>query len=117
MTYENVVRIQENYGNGENDYQWYSVDPLMVILIYDHNINFFYMFEATLTGIDERNDPKSASVYPNPSTGMISVMLPEESYQSQETVLMEIFDLTGRMVRVAEISFLLKHCYFFDNRI
>jgi hypothetical protein len=46
QTYSNVVRIKESYGDGD-DYQWYLLDPLMSILVYDHNANKFYLTAAT----------------------------------------------------------------------
>ncbi len=64
-TYTNVVRVKEDYGSGA-DYQWYLLNPLMSILVYDHNSNTLYYAGASATGITENNLQMSLDLYPNP---------------------------------------------------
>jgi len=71
-TYSNVVRIKEDYGTGI-DYQWYALNPLISLMVYDNNTNTLYYTGATVTGISEQNNSNlSINIYPNPSKDKIT---------------------------------------------
>lgn len=66
------------------------------IRIYDRAINkneVTALFNEGITGLNEVND-NLISYYPNPTTGNIHIDFPE----TQENVLIEIFDISGRLV-------------------
>lgn len=92
-TYSNVVRVKEDYGSGAVDYQWYILNPLMAIAIFDHNNNRLYHFGATPTNISE-NEMESVhvDVYPNPSSDVIKV-------RSKDLISnLEIYSVLGEKV-------------------
>ena len=74
-TYTNVVRIKEDYGNSAIDYQWYTLNPLMGVMIYDHNTNRLYFMGVTATGVSEQNYFfTTVDIYPNPAANKITVI-------------------------------------------
>jgi hypothetical protein len=74
ITYSNVVRVKEDYGGGAIDYQWYMLNPLMSILVYDHNNNTLYYSAATPLGMKAESE-KIFSLYPDLSAGVFTVQI------------------------------------------
>lgn len=73
QTYYDAIRVKEDYGDNEIDYQWYILNPLMAVAIYDHNLNRLYHFGAAQsTGTGDEIMPNAISVYPNPTKGIIN---------------------------------------------
>lgn len=72
VTYQNVVRIREEFGNG-SDYQWYTLNPLMSVMIFDHNTNTLYHTNAVQLRLAETALPESKGlIYPNPGKGLFT---------------------------------------------
>ncbi|NUM32755.1 MAG: T9SS type A sorting domain-containing protein [Bacteroidetes bacterium] len=100
ITYNNVVRVKEDYGGGGIDYQWYILNPLMAVAIFDHNFNRLYHFGATqTTGIaDQNNLQMQAGIYPNPAADFVTVTnIPNGS-------TIKITDITGKTVYSSVIT-------------
>jgi hypothetical protein len=68
ITYSNVVRVKESYANGD-DYQWYTLNPLISVLVFDHNTNTMYFTGATPTGLKTNTAISTdVKVFPNPAS-------------------------------------------------
>lgn len=93
-TYTNVVRIKENYGVGQNDYQWYILNPLMQVAIFDHNTNTLYHIGASqITGVDDQHNLQEAvEIFPNPSNEHVNV----RNIPSGSSII--IADMTGNLI-------------------
>jgi len=104
-TYNNVARIRENYGQGEDDYQWYTLDPLMQVAVFDHNDNEMYFFGADITSIDETNTNIAVEVFPNPATDFVNVTISGTAFSEEaEFVLMNTKGQQIRNLRLADAS-------------
>jgi hypothetical protein len=44
-----VMRIAEDYGAGEVDYEWYTLDPLVLVASYSHNNNVLLTLEPSVS--------------------------------------------------------------------
>ncbi|HMN31795.1 MAG: T9SS type A sorting domain-containing protein [Chitinophagaceae bacterium] len=100
ITYNDVVRVKEDYGGGAIDYQWYILNPLMAVAIFDHNFNRLYHFGATQpTGIANHNNLQmQAGIYPNPAADFVTVTnIPNGS-------TIKITDITGKTVYSSVIN-------------
>src|SRR5690606_16618433 len=75
VTYTNVVRIKEDYGNSEVDYQWYILDPLIQLAIFDHNDNRLNLFRVSQSPsiITVRGGLPDARVFPNPASDRLHI--------------------------------------------
>ena len=84
-TYLDVVRIKEEYENGGIDYQWYILNPLMSILVYDHNEKFLFNIDAPITtGISVENPANnSISIFPNPVKDMMTIQISNVSFSNE----------------------------------
>lgn len=93
FTYTNVVRIKEDYGGTDIDYQWYTVNPLMAVAIFDHNNNTLYHFGATPNKLSDK-EPLSNHVviYPNPADNEVCI----EQLPVHSSVM--ISDVTGKLL-------------------
>lgn len=94
-TYLNAVRIKEDYGPGQIDYQWYILNPLMAVMAYDHNSNTLYSVGATqVTGIENnKNSNASLKIYPNPTAGNVEI-----ETNSTEIQYLTVADINGNNV-------------------
>ncbi|MBS1643477.1 MAG: T9SS type A sorting domain-containing protein [Bacteroidetes bacterium] len=93
-TYNNVVRIRENYGGSANDYIWYTLNPLIQVAIYDHNTTTLYYFGVKEgTGISPTSQTAtSIDLFPNPAQDVVLISgLPRGSS-------FELLDMTGRVI-------------------
>ncbi|MCC7233207.1 MAG: T9SS type A sorting domain-containing protein [Bacteroidia bacterium] len=91
-TYTNVVRVRDSYGPGDNDYEWYILNPLTQVAIYDSTNNTLYHIGATqISGIED-NTVSGLSLFPNPATDLVTV----SNLPAGSTV--RITDMTGRKV-------------------
>jgi len=99
-TYTDVVRIRENYGPGEDDYQWYILNSLIPVAIFDHNSTTLYHIAATqVSGIDDHKElSHSFKIYPNPAQGFATV-----GDISRGSVV-RLLDVTGKVVFSASSS-------------
>lgn len=92
-TYTNVVRIKEDYGNSAVDYQWYTLNPLMGVMINDHNTNRLYFMGVTATSVFEQNHQvTTVNIYPNPASNKITVN------SSTKINAIEIYNLLGENI-------------------
>ncbi len=93
FTYTNVVRIKEDYGGTDIDYQWYTVNPLMAVAIFDHNNNTLYHFGATPNKLSDK-EPLSNHVviYPNLADNEVCI----EQLPVHSSVM--ISDVTGKLL-------------------
>ena len=93
-TYTNVVRIRENYGAGADDYQWYILNPLMQVAIFDHNSSTLYHIAATqiINGVETNSPQMSVDIFPNPATESINV----HNIPGGSTIT--ITDMTGKLI-------------------
>ncbi len=120
-TYTNVVRVKEDYGSGGIDYQWYLTNPLMPIMIFDHNNNYLYYTGAVVTGTSEILSNKvSVNVFPNPSNGKVTFTLSKAEIKSG---VISITNSLGQVVSetiinaetsVIEISGLASGIYYYQ---
>lgn len=113
-THNEVVRIKEDYGGGAIDYQWYSLNPFMVVAIFDHNINRLFHFAITQpTGIaSEEKSTFSVDVYPNPANDIVTV----DGLQAGSTIV--VTDITGKQVydtHVKEEKAFINTSYFVNG--
>jgi hypothetical protein len=93
-TYTNVVRVKEDYGSGAIDYQWYALNPLISIMVYDHNTNTLYYTGATVTGISEQNYPATTvNIYPNPTSDQFYI-----EANTTDKLNVDLYDVNGRHV-------------------
>lgn len=91
-TWNNVVRIRENYGAGQDDYQWFMLNPLMQVAIYDHNNSMLYHIAGTPNGIEENDFQLSMLAYPNPATDFIQVS------NAPAGSTLNVVDVTGKII-------------------
>lgn len=91
MTYSNVVRVKEDYGNG-SDYQWYILNPLMSVLAFDHNNNVMYFTGATPTGLQNRAaDAYNITVFPNPATDKLVINSKINDNENNVAIIHNVF--------------------------
>jgi hypothetical protein len=96
-TYENVVRIAENYGGGEIDYQWFSLDPLMFLMVYSESENqLYYSGIETAPVAVEQVDQALVSVFPNPADKSICFQL--ENLFSEQAITLSFYSVAGKHV-------------------
>jgi hypothetical protein len=102
-TYQNVVRVKEDYGSGGVDYQWYILNPLMSVLVFDHNTSTFYYVGATATAI---NAPAAslykAELYPTPASDKLTLTLNAAPLQNELTL--SIMNMSGQIIRELVIN-------------
>lgn len=73
-TYQNVVRIKEDYGGGDVDYTWYSTNPVTELAIFDNDNNMLYRFDANITtSINEQQRIIDIQIFPNPCTSNLII--------------------------------------------
>lgn len=80
VTYTNVVRIKEDYGNGVVDYEWYTLNPLIILMQYRQSSGNLYFTEVTqvTTGAEDHASlAAEVTVYPNPAKDKLRVDLPD----------------------------------------
>lgn len=100
FTYYNVVRVNESY-SGNDDYRWYSLNPLMSIAVFDGNTNTMYWVKSDLTGgLAENKTSNSILIFPNPSSTDIQINF--TSTNSEESL--EIYSLSGALVKAIKIN-------------
>ncbi len=97
-TYTNIVRIKEDYGNGAIDYQWYAINPLISILVFDHNTNSLYYTGASVSGVSEQNNSNSSvDIYPNPFTTTTTLKIISEAALKNTKLI--IYDALGKEIK------------------
>ena len=97
-TYTDVVRVKEDYGGGAIDYQWYILNPLMSIFIYDHNDNLLYNINADqiTTGIENTSTGSLIDIYPNPASDQLNIELTQ--VESGKEMILELFNIYGQSI-------------------
>ncbi|MDZ4745773.1 MAG: T9SS type A sorting domain-containing protein [bacterium] len=97
-TYNNVVRVKEEYGSGV-DYQWYILEPLMSVLVYSNGTNAFYLTSATQTTdvVDNNRLALSVVVFPNPATDKFVLRFGDYSFPENATL--RLLDVAGRVIK------------------
>lgn len=100
-TYQNVVRVKESYGDGD-DYQWYITDPLISIMVYDHNTNAFYHTAAAPKAQVAASRSLAASVYPNPADRYLKIDLTGIELPHGATIT--IMDVAGRKLQTRVLT-------------
>jgi hypothetical protein len=102
-TYTNIVRIKYDYGNGGVDYQWYALDPLISIMVYDHNSNALYYTGAVVAIVAEHSTPSIAvSIYPNPFTR--AAILKVTSEVLFKNAKLTIYNALGKEIKSLAVS-------------
>lgn len=100
-TYSNVVRVKESYDNGD-DYQWYSLDPFMAVLIFDHNVNAFYWIGITPpSSVNQKSTNEYVKVFPQPAHGSVNIALADSK---TITSPIEIINPLGQKVKSMMIA-------------
>lgn len=103
-TYTNVVRIKDNHGNGNIDFHWYILNPLMPVASYYYFIGGIYFMNATQlsTGIEAQGSQELAvSLYPNPASGQFSIEFSGIPVQSD--LNLQILNVSGQLVKSVPI--------------
>lgn len=93
--YNNVARVSETYATGV-DYVWYTEDPFLPVLRYNHIGGLFTHIITPPSSVNPLNTNKAGlSIYPNPvsSTATFNIELGNNSYAR-----LRIYDITGRLV-------------------
>lgn len=92
--YTNVARISETYATGV-DYVWYTEDPLLPVLRYNHTGGLFTQIVIPPSSVNNVSSEKGFSIYPNPvsSVATFAISLTGSSYAQ-----LRIYDITGRLV-------------------
>lgn len=93
--YHNIARVSETYATGV-DYVWYSEDPFLPVLRYNHNGGLFTHIAISPSVVNQINTRTTGiSIYPNPatSTATININLQNESYGQ-----LRLYDITGRLM-------------------
>jgi len=93
--YYNVARMSETYATGV-DYVWYSEDPFLPVLRYNHNGGLFTHIAISPSTVNQINTRTSGlSIYPNPATttAAININLRNSSYGQ-----LRLYDITGRLM-------------------
>lgn len=103
-TYTNVVRVKEDYGLGGVDYQWYILNPLMAIAVFDHNTNILYHMHATqIAGLAKNKDVSfSFNLYPNPTKDNFVAQLDDFNFQS--SLKLNVLNVLGQVTKVITIK-------------
>ena len=103
-TYTDVVRVKEDYGGGGIDYQWYILNPLMSIFIYDHNDNLLYNLDAEqiTSGLDNVNTRSSVNIFPNPANNKFNIQLTDLIIENKLTL--DLLNIYGQLVTQYEIT-------------
>jgi hypothetical protein len=103
-TFTNVVRIKEDYGPAGADYQWYILNPLMAIAVFDHNTNTLYHVAASqITGLaNNANTSFSFNLYPNPTKSDFVVEL--DNYNFQSSLKLNVLNVLGQVTKVVSIN-------------
>lgn len=100
VTYTNVVRTENRFEDG-SDYTWWTVDPLIPVLTYDHNNNTVTVFSGGAAGVEQSAD-EAIRVFPNPARARATVMLPAERLSKGTTL--RLVDARGEIVREVAIE-------------
>jgi len=93
--YHNVARVSETHSSGV-DYVWYTEDPFLPVLKYNHIGGLFTQIVTPPSSVSQLdNDQRGLSIYPNPvsSTATFDIALDNNSYAQ-----LRIYDITGRLV-------------------
>lgn len=103
VTYTDVVRIKEDYGNGTVDYEWYTLNPLIILMQYRSSSSnlFFTDVDQITTSISEQNNATAnVLIYPNPATEKVYVDLKDFKGVSQFTLC----DMLGKKVKECSLT-------------
>lgn len=103
-TYTNVVRVKEDYGISGADYQWYILNPLMAVAVFDHNTNSLYHIAASqITSIANHNNTSfSFNLYPNPTKDNFVVQL--DNFNFQNGLKLNILTVLGQVTKIVSIN-------------
>lgn len=95
VVYDNVIRVSEDYG-GTVDYRWYTLNPLMSVVVYDADAQTMYWVDGPELGTAEltQDGTVELKVFPNPATQEISVRF---TTQNQEETY-HIYRLDGQRI-------------------
>lgn len=94
-TWTNVARIV--YDNGQRA-QWYSTSPFLPLLVYDGS-QLIFCEPVTIAGIKHNPAPASFSIYPNPSSDVITIALNQPGASSAQ-----ITDAAGHIISTFELN-------------
>ena len=76
FTYDNVVRIKNDYGGGTVDYNWFLLNPLAPLALYVQSEGRMYYFNlsSVVSSVSEKDNlSNQLSVYPNPATDYVNI--------------------------------------------
>ena len=88
-------------GNQKNPHVAYSANTFHFVWVDFVSGNVIYKAGSTITGIEENQNARSLSVFPNPSNETIRIDLSE---LKGENGIIEVFDVNGKLVESANVS-------------
>ena len=101
-TINNVIRVKRDFGGTDYFYDWFSVNPLVIVANYDNNTQkFTFMSTSTATSVNNVHDRTVATIYPNPAQSNVTIALSERP-SGIATLL--ITDATGRLVKQMKVA-------------
>ena len=93
--YHNIARVSETYATGV-DYVWYSEDPFLPVLRYNHNGGLFTHIAISPSMVNQINTRTTGiSIYPNPATSYITFDL-QKNYEKGLTIV--VFNFLGKKI-------------------
>lgn len=93
-TYTNVIRVKEDY-SGTPDYEWYSLNPLMHIAVFDGDVNMLYLLDAVVNDVQDVNSNTSIVMYPNPTNDQVHISV-NSSIENQ--IQVSLLNMIGQNV-------------------
>jgi hypothetical protein len=97
-SYNNVIRVKRDFGGTDYFYDWFNVNPLVLVTSYDNNTQkYTFLSTSVVNGVNELAAATTSSIYPNPVKSNATISFP--SLVSGRTATVIFTDVMGRIVK------------------
>lgn len=100
VTYEEVARVKETYASGTS-YVWYTEDPLVPVLRYDHRIGGYTHIAVPALGVSDIDNQREHTVYPNPANERVNF---NSDLFNRQPAEVRLFNITGQLVHTQVVT-------------